>query len=54
MQTQLTGKDFVDDLYSLTQSDVVYHFVFVPKLEIGDVSFLANLAIDVPINHCMV
>ena len=44
----------VDDLYSLAQSDVVCHSVFVPKLVIGDVSFLAKLATDMPINHCMV
>ena len=44
----------VDDLYSLAQSDVVCHFVFVPKLVIGDVNSLAKLATDMPINHCMV
>ena len=47
-------KILVDDLYSLAQSDVVCHSIFVPKLVIGDVSFQAKLATDMPINHCMV
>ena len=44
----------MDDLYSLAQSNVVCHSVFVPKLVIGDFSFLAKLATNMPINHCMV
>ena len=44
----------VDDLYNLAQFNVVCHSVFVPKLVIGNVSFLAKLATDMPINHCMV
>ena len=53
-RTNWQERILVDDLYSLAQSDVVCHSVFVPKLVIGDVSFLAKLATDMPINHCMV
>lgn len=43
----------VEDWSNLAHSDLVYHFVYAPKFVLSNVSFLAKLAFEMPIDHYM-
>lgn len=43
----------MEDWSNLVQFDLVYHFVYVPKVVLSNVIFLAKLASEMPIGHCM-